>query len=274
MFAFATPVLCDHYRGKGENVDGDTVKTWPISAGRASTAAFRAVLLVLALAAPGGGARGEDKSEPTTIVVFGDSQAQGLAVGLQRYLIGEAQYKVLNRTHPGTAIGHGESEWLGPIRTFLAHEKADLALVMLGGNDRLDMNVGTGDRYLHFRTQEWEDEYVRRLDLILAALNDAHLKSVWLGNPIARSATYSADMDYLNGIIAARVAAGGAQFIPLWNVVADDGGNYIAYGKDLAGTTERLRTDDGIHFTAAGYQIVAARIVSLVLPQTAAASVH
>lgn len=208
------------------------------------------------------------------IVVFGDSQAQGLAVGLQRYLIDKPRYKILNRTHPGAAIVHGASEWLDPIRDFLAHEKADSAIVMLGANDRLDMQIGADDRYLHFRTQAWRDEYAKRLDEILAALDGARLKFVWLGNPIARSPTYSADMSYINGIIEERVAAAGAQFIPLWNVVVDDDGKYVAYGKDLEGVTERLRTDDGIHFTAAGYQLIAARIMSLVFPKTAAAAVH
>ncbi|HEV2301279.1 MAG TPA: DUF459 domain-containing protein, partial [Stellaceae bacterium] len=235
--------------------------------------AGRAIFLLVALAALGGGARAQDKRDPTTIVVFGDSQAQGLAVGLQRYLIGRPRYKVLNRTHPGAAIVHGESEWLDPIRYFLAHEKADIAIVMLGANDRLDMRVGKDDRYLHFKTAAWREEYARRLGMILSTLDGARLKSVWLGNPIARSPTYSADMSYINGIIEERVAAAGAQFIPLWNVVVDDGGKYAAYGKDLEGTTERLRTDDGIHFTAAGYRLVAARIMSAVFSKTAAATV-
>ena len=40
-------------------------------------------------------------------------------------------------------------------------------------------------------------------------------------------------------------------------------GGYAAYGKDRDGTTQRLRTDDGIHFTAAGYELIAERIVGL-----------
>ena len=236
--------------------------------------ALWALFLLLLPAGLASGARAEDKRAPTTIVVFGDSQAQGLAVGLQRYLIGRPGYKILNRTHPGAAVVHGQPEWLNPIREFLAREKADVAIVMLGANDRLDMQVGEHDRYLHFRTPAWREEYARRLDLILAALDAARLKSVWCGNPIARSQTYSADMSYINAVIGERVAAAGERFIPLWSLVADDGGNYVAYGKDLEGTTERLRTDDGIHFTAAGYQLVAARIMSLVFSKTAVATVH
>ena len=40
---------------------------------------------------------------------------------------------------------------------------------------------------------------------------------------------------------------------------------FIAYGPDRSGVTERLRNDDGIHFTSAGYELVAERVIS-VLP--------
>ena len=38
-------------------------------------------------------------------------------------------------------------------------------------------------------------------------------------------------------------------------------GAYTAYGQDRDGVTERLRADDGINFTAAGYELIAEAIV-------------
>ncbi len=52
----------------------------------------------------------------------------------------------------------------------------------------------------------------------------------------------------------------GGDYIPLWTIIADDDGNYAAYGKALDGETKRLRQDDGIHFTPAGYDIIAVKI--------------
>ncbi|HXL32680.1 MAG TPA: hypothetical protein VN968_25805, partial [Bradyrhizobium sp.] len=40
---------------------------------------------------------GDEPAKPMTIVVFGDSQAQGLADGLSRVLVEDARYRVLNR---------------------------------------------------------------------------------------------------------------------------------------------------------------------------------
>ena len=202
------------------------------------------------------------------IVVFGDSQAQGVAGGLQRLLLENTRFHVLNRTHPGAALVHEDAEWLGPIRAFADHEKADFAVVMVGANDRLDMRLPAGT-YLHFRSDPWRTEYVRRVDEILTTLASVGLKVIWLGNPIARSAKYSEDMVYINQILAQEATRFGANFFPLWQVIADGQGDYTAYGKDLEGVVTRLRTDDGIHFTAAGYELIADRIMAL-LPQPAA----
>lgn len=209
----------------------------------------------------GRAASAEESGHPVTIVVFGDSQAAGLARGLQRVLVENRHYRVLNRTHAGAALVHGEREWLGPIERFTAHEKADIAVVMFGANDRLDME--DDGHYLHFRSEAWRKAYAARIDRILEPLVKANLKILWCGNPIARSAVYSEDMAYINAIYAAEVARLGGTFVKLWDIVADDQGHYTAFGKDRAGETERMRADDGIHFTAPGYELIAEKIIGL-----------
>lgn len=210
----------------------------------------------------------EQPPSQKTIVVFGDSQAQGLAGGLQRVLVEDSRYRVLNRTHPGAALVHGESEWLRPVERFTEREKADISIVMFGANDRLDMR-GEDGGYLHFRSGEWRAAYAARADKILALLAQAGLKVIWCGNPIARSEVYSEDMAYINDIYAGEVARFGGQFVSLWSVIADDQGHYSAYGKDRDGTTERMRADDGIHFTAAGYELIAEKLVGMLTSSAA-----
>lgn len=216
-------------------------------------------------------ARADDAAERTTIVVFGDSQAAGLARGLQRVLVEDSHYRVLNRTHAGAALVHDEREWLLPVERFTANEKAGIAVVMLGANDRLDLRSEQGG-YLHFGDDDWQQAYAARADKILALLTAAKMRVIWCGNPIARSSDYTDDMKYINEIFAAEAARYGAQFLSLWTVVADDQGHYEAYGKDRDGVTTRMRADDGIHFTAAGYEMIAEKIVGLL--STAAAATN
>jgi hypothetical protein len=235
---------------------------WLKGIGRGVRFIDAAVLVAILCAASA--VRADDDPTVKRVVVFGDSQAQGIAGGLQRVLIDDSRYKVLNRTHPGAALVHSQSEWLAPVQNFVDKDKADIAVVMFGANDRLDMHDDDG-RYIHFRTDEWHAEYASRVDKILTALTGAGLKIIWCGNPIARSPTYSADMSYINDIMSAEVAQHGGEFLPLWTVIADNQGQFTAYGPDRSGQTERLRNDDGIHFTAAGYELIADRIIS-VLP--------
>ena len=224
--------------------------------------AWRLVALVLFVTATWAGrAWADDVSTVKTIVVFGDSQAQGIAGGLQRVLLDDPRYKILNRTHPGAALVHSDTEWLAPVVNFVAKDKADVAVVMFGANDRLDMR--DDGAYVHFRTDAWRDSYAKRADKVLTALTGAGLKVIWCGNPIARSPAYSDDMKYINDIYAEEVAKFGGEFLPLWTVIANDQGQFTAYGPDRSGATERLRNDDGIHFTAAGYELIAERVISL-----------
>jgi hypothetical protein len=182
-------------------------------------------------------------------------------------LIENRHYRVLNHSHPGAAIVHDEDEWLEPIQDFLARGKADIAIVMFGANDRLEIRQGRTD--IRFRTDRWRQLYAGRVDQILAALDAAKLKVIWLGNPVARSPVYSADMGYINAIMQQEATRYGATFVPLWDVVADPKGHYVANGPDRDGVTRRLRDEDGIHFTEAGYELVAERVLSL-LPRDVA----
>jgi hypothetical protein len=78
-------------------------------------------------------------------------------------------------------------------------------------------------------------------------------------------------MNYINDIFDQEVAKFGGTFFPLWSVIVDDKGEFAAYGKDRNGVTERLRGDDGIHFTSAGYEVIADKLIPL-LPQMQAAA--
>jgi len=216
--------------------------------------------LWLALLVPCTAAAADDAGR-TTIAVFGDSQAQGIAGGLQRVTIEDSRFRIVNHTHPGAALVHGENEWFGPIRAFVGHEKADVAVVMFGANDRLDIPAGDGGGYVRFRSDAWRDVYGKRVGKVMSALTDAGLKVIWCGNPIARSDTYSNDMSYINEIFAEQAAQYGVQFFPLWGVIVDDQGRYAAHGKDRDGVTRRMRADDGIHFTAPGYEVIADRLI-------------
>jgi hypothetical protein len=202
----------------------------------------------------------EPLSETMRIVVFGDSQGEGIAGGLRRLLQGRKSFKLINRTKPGSAISQPlDYDWTGVVERFAQTEKADVAVMMFGGNDRLPTRVEDG-RPIPYRSDAWRKLYRDRVAAIIGSLVKAGIYVIWCGEPIAREAGYSRDMEYLNEIFQETVPIDHARFLPLWTTVSDAQGGFAAYGKGLDGEVKRLRGDDGIHFTADGYDVVASTV--------------
>ena len=223
---------------------------------RLAVALLIGVVSVAAVAGPAAPA-----ASPRTIVVFGDSQAQGVAGALQRMFLRDRSYRVIDRTVPGTGLSQKlQFDWVDTIDHWLADDHADVAVVMFGGNDRLAVRLEAGGHAIAYKTDAWKEMYSERLNGVLGLFKSARTPVVWLGQPVAREAEYTDDMAFLNKIFEDTVPAAGGDYLPLWTVIADESGNYAAYGKGLDGETKRLRQDDGIHFTPAGYDIIAVKV--------------
>ena len=206
-----------------------------------------------------------------TIVVFGDSQAEGLAVALRRATRQVPGIKMQNHSKAGTAISQPENyDWPLTIHNYIPDPGVDTAILMFGGNDRLPMRPSPGT-VIPFRSSAWEAEYRARTADMLHSLSDKHLRVIWVSNPICREAKYSQDMAYLNAIYREMLTGNEGTYLDIWTLVADSDGHYAPYGRTLDGVTARLRLDDGIHFTPSGYDIVASRVMQAVLRPIAAA---
>ncbi len=217
--------------------------------------------LLVVLAAPVQAAPAAPTVPVKTIVVFGDSQAQGVAAALQRMFLRDRTYHVIDKAVAGTALSQKANyDWVDSIDKWLAADHADLAIVMFGGNDRLAVRLEAGGKAIAYRSDAWKDMYNARLTSVLDLFTAAKVPVIWLGQPIARESNYANDMSFLNQLYEAATKTAGADYLPLWTVIADENGNYMPYGKALDGETKRLRLDDGIHFTPAGYDIVAVKV--------------
>jgi hypothetical protein len=198
-----------------------------------------------------------------TIVVFGDSQAEGLAVGLRRISRQFPGTRIQNRTKAGTAISQPQNyDWPAAIRDYVPDPTVTTAVLMFGGNDRLPMHPPTGAA-IPFRSPAWNETYRGRVAAILRSLGDKKLQVIWVSQPICREIHYSQDMEYLNTIFREETGSGGATYLDIWTLIAE-AGQYAAYGRTLDGVTGRLRLDDGIHFTPSGYDIIANRVMQTI----------
>ena len=222
----------------------------------------RRSLLVALLGIALGARTAEAQSPPSKVAVYGDSMAQGVGFMLNQALLRDTRFRVVNRAKSSTALGQPAYNWIEAVRASLHQDNPAFAVMMFGGNDRLAMRPPGGGPYVPFGSDLWISLYRARLETMLQLLADASVRIVWCGNPIAREPRYSRDMQFLNGIYRTAVEARGQIFIDTWPLFADEQGRFTAERRTHRGSVARVRAEDGIHMTAAGYGMVAHQVLA------------
>lgn len=191
------------------------------------------------------------------VVILGDSLGDGLWAGLYRELKSDPRFNIIKRSKVSTGFVRKDYfDWNAEVEKVLAEEQVDIAVVMIGTNDRQVLVDDQGRRH-RLRAPGWEAAYKARVDRFTRSLTDRGVLVYWVGLPVMRSPRFGGDMRYFNTIYEERAAANGIPFIPTWNDLANASGAYQAYGPDTNGRRRLLRADDGIHFTLAGYRVLA-----------------
>jgi uncharacterized protein len=213
-----------------------------------------AVQCIIALLIAGAAARAADA--PRRILVIGDSQAQGLAGGFLRLYVRRPAIRVLDHSKIATGLSRNAYDWPAEVKKLASTEKADVAVVMFGANDRPNVRLH-GNKVDDKLAAAFSKKYAAQVSLIVASLHEAHIPVVWVGHPQVRDPAYNDDMAMLNTIFADTAVKAGAKYVPIWTMFAGADGKYDAYGKGVDGETERLRADDGVHLNRAGYDVLA-----------------
>ena len=206
-----------------------------------------------------------------TVAVFGDRFGQALASGLTDTAASDMVVSVQTSDDAGLTRTDF-AEWLKALRSRLAKpDHADLAIVMLGSNDRQPMDdAGTSVLPTDPR---WQALYAARVDAVASTFAQLNMPLIWVGLPSVHSEEVSADFVRINGIARDRVARAGGTYVDSWEAFADETGRYSPVGPDLEGDTVKLRKADGFGFTNAGSRKLASfvegdikRIETSVLP--------
>ncbi len=112
--------------------------------------------------------------------------------------------------------------------------------------------VAPGMRTYEFRTDEWAEQYTRRIDATVAALKSAGVPVFWVGLPSVRGPKSTSEMLYLNDLFRTRAEKAGVTYIDVWDGFVDESGRFAVQGPDFEGQIRRLRVSDGVHFTKSG----------------------
>ncbi|MCW6508093.1 SGNH/GDSL hydrolase family protein [Lichenifustis flavocetrariae] len=197
------------------------------------------------------------------VAVFGDAFGAALARGLADP-DGPAPGRVtLDRTSDGSGVTTPETDgWGRSVEAALAQVgRIDAAVVMMGGDDRVPLRDGHGERQ-DPGTPAWRQLYGDRVELFAAAFRDRHIPLIWVGLPIVRDPEDARLYAAINEILRDRAVRAGATFIDAWQAFADENGDFSTTGPDVNGRPATLRWTNGWNFTRAGARKLASFVTA------------
>lgn len=187
----------------------------------------------------------------TRLAVFGDSLAIDLAKAMERFYREDSNLVVVGQGVGSSGFVRDDFfDWNAAIDTAIAEDSFDIAVVIMGINDRQNLQVnGSGVKPL---TAEWKEAYSARLSTFLQKFRSANKPIIWIELPPMQKQSYSVAITQISSLQRLVAFSGGAEFIDIYERFADENGDYAAYGPDLNGQTVQMRKGDGIHFSSAG----------------------
>jgi len=191
--------------------------------------------------------------KPQKIMIVGDSFAVGLGITMGQSLRAQKGVALSSRGKVSSGLNSPRFyDWEKALNDFLAAERPQNLVVMLGGNDAKN---GPG-------TPEWGQDYAAKAKRLLDIAAAYGAKVFWVGLPPMREKAFSQRAWVANQAVrSACLAAKDCRFIDSWDLFADAAGNFCAK-KPVGGKNKALRGKDGVHFTPTGCKLLTDRIAS------------
>lgn len=187
----------------------------------------------------------------TRLAVFGDSMATDVAKALDRFYAEDPNIVIIDQAVGDSGIVRVDYfDWPKKIGETIGENNFDIAVFIVGINDRQKMNLG-GKSYPSL-SPEWLAEYSNRVSSIVQQLRAANKPTIWVGLPPMEAPKFGQTMIQVNEIDRLAAFGGGAEFLDIFDKFATEEGKYTRNGPDLNGNNVRMRKDDGIHFSTAG----------------------
>lgn len=165
--------------------------------------------------------------------------------------------------HVATGLARPEVfNWPAYLSEVIKNQAPDTMVLTIGSNDDQALTGDGGGP--SFGSQEWQDEYRRRVGgLMDQVTGDSKITLFWVGIPLVRNGARIEGYTLINDIARSEAAKrpGKVEFVDTFPVLADANGAYADYLLNPDGTVVQVRAGDGIHFTRAGGDRIAAAVM-------------
>jgi hypothetical protein len=150
--------------------------------------------------------------------------------------------------------------WPLELHNDLLAEHPQLVIICIGANDA--QNDIVNGQVLVYGTQAWDNMYSSRVGAFISEATSAGARVLWVGMPPMAGSQLNAQMQHLDYLYQTQVKRHlGSEFLSSVPALGGRGGTYTAF-KDVRGTTENIRTDDGIHLQPAGAELLSEAVIS------------
>ncbi len=198
---------------------------------------------------------------PQKILLAGDSMMQGVAPFLVRELSqSHPDWQLIDLSKQSTGLtARRYFDWPVTIAQTIESQQLTWVVVFLGPNDPRDMFLP--DKRVSFATPEWLDNYVQRVDEILAHAVQRQVRVIWVGLPAMREDRLQRGVQVLNHVFHDRAQAFGTDYLTTEPLIGVASLPFQKYQPDATGRSVSLRAQDGTHFTPAGLRTITQALV-------------
>jgi hypothetical protein len=186
------------------------------------------------------------------VQVIGDWLAEGLLGGLtEAFSLSPGGATIAPKRY--NLAGLSRNRDIDEVEQAFANDPSHIAIVMLGVQDRYSLSSRRSPK----ADEEWRAEYGARVDRLMKVLKKGGRAVYWVGLPNMRRSQDNERAQIMNDVYRERAYMNGVRYIDAYASFIDEGGGYSDYGPDVTGKVRRLRYNDGVHFTDAGYRKLA-----------------
>jgi hypothetical protein len=203
-----------------------------------------------------------DPQPPITVVVFGDSLAEGLWGSLFRRFARDRSVRIVNAARAST--GFNADAYDEDLDRLLGRGRIDLLIVQTGANDRQRAVALGGHRTARFGSPRWFEYYDQHLTYFLARIQQRRIPVLWVGLPVMRDQGFDGGMRIISRVQQDSAERHGALFLDIAAFTADAEGAFVEKLTGPDGRTRRFRHEDGVHFWEFGYDRVAGEVLATI----------
>lgn len=202
--------------------------------------------------------RSVSSADPLRVYIGGDSMVGQFGPMLENLAEGTDLATVDIRYEFESGITRPDFlDWNVVLDEAAAEFDPEVVILFFGGNDAQDIRINGA--WEPFGTEAWETEYRARVAGVMDKLTSQGRQVWWIGMPIVRSDAFREKLAVLNRVFESEAAAHpGVDYVDSWTPFTGSDGGFSEFLPDADGDVVDMRLNDGVHFTTAGGQKLAA----------------